>query len=347
MPESKSDTLFDGPPPWSAVSDKAIDESARRKRVEPRLIRILPQPLHPRDALAMSILPGFVLVLMAVGLVALDQPHANSTAPSKIETAAWWLGGAGAVLAVVIGIPATLLSRYRQRFLDHCRRQQQAGEFQGEVLTQRRGAPRWNSPEEQMRELAVEYITGRHPRAWIVCLGAVDVPPPDDMPFEPEILPAARLFWDLSAIAAACLVVGLAMVWATPLSGSIALPLGQHPIVPLIALVFAGPVLVRWFWLAFVRPRYLRLAPGVIQILEYKWGRGRPSVRGFPIEGGTLVVLTNQLWGDLTLSIMRDERSFSFPLPAGGRGAAMRALVWRALTCRAMTPPLSDEGLVG
>ncbi len=334
-------------PPLPAISSEIDPPELPRQRVEPRLIRILPQPAQPNEVFAMSILPGFVLVLMGIALVFLDQPHAGTTGPSKITTAAWYMGIAGFVLATVIGIPFFLLNRRKAEFVAKCRQQQQSGSFRGEVLVRKqRGAP-FRTAEEQVREIGLEYVTGRHPRAWIVCVGAVDVPEIDPNPFEPEVIPASRYLWDLGALVTAVGMVVIFILWMTPLSNTLGLPVGQQPAILLLLAVIGGPLLLRWFWLTFVRPQYLRLAPGIIQVLTYKWGRGTPQIKSFPIEGGTLVVLTNQLKSDLTLSVMRDGAMQSIPVTGFRDSARTRALVWRVLLSRVPTPPLSEEGLVG
>lgn len=334
-------------PPLPAISSEFDPPELPRQRVEPRLIRILPQPSQPNEVFAMSILPGFVLVLMGVALVFLDQPHAGTTGPSKITTAAWYMGIAGLILATVIGIPFFLLNETKAKFVAHCREQQQSGTFRGEVLARKQRSGPFRTNEEQVREIGLEYVTGRHPRAWILCVGAVEVPEIDPNPFEPEIIPASRYLWDLGAMVTAAAMVVLLVLWMTPLSSTLGLPFGQQPAILLLLAVIGGPLLIRWFWLTFVRPRYLRLAPGMIQVLTYKWGRGRPQINSFPIEGGTLVVLTNQLKSDLTLSVMRDGLTQSIPVAGFRDSARTRSLIWRVLLTRVPTPPLSEEGLVG
>ncbi|MBI5863556.1 MAG: hypothetical protein HZB38_03400 [Planctomycetes bacterium] len=316
-----------------------------RARVEPKLIRIPPRLTHPRDILAISVLPGFAMILMAVALVVLDQPHAGSTAPSKIVTAAWWLGGFGAVLAGVIGTLAWTLNARRAAFFARCR--DAAAEFgEGAAFARKWSEGGKRSPEEQLRIIATEYLTGRHPRAWIVCTGMVDVPPIENVSFEPIVISPSRLFWTYGAIASAAIMGLLAVMWLLPAFQSAPAYL-DHPALLLLAVVIGGPIVFRWLWGAVIRPRYVRIAPGVFQILEYRWRRGAPRVTSIPIEAGTLVVVTNQLWSDLSISLMRDERIEAFPLSGIRNAAEIREIVWRALLTTVPTPPLSDADLVG
>lgn len=321
--------------------------AARPSRPEPRLIRIAPRLTHPRDILAMAILPGFAMILMAVALVMLDQPHAGSTGPSKIESAAWWLGGAGALLAVLIGGMAWSLNERRRRYLERCRRAQEASESGAEVFTRKWNDRGKRTPEELLREIVIEYVTGRHPRAWVVCTGMVDVPPSDPMPFEPEIILPSRLIWTYAAITTLIIAGLLFILWLIPLVHTLPTIYTEHPILIFFVLLIAGPLLFRWIWITVIRPTYIRIAPGMIQVIEYRWRKGRPTIRSYPIDGGTLVLFTNQLWSDLSLSLLRAGKTESFALSGIRNAAAVQSLVWRALLSPAPTPPLSDEALVG
>lgn len=324
------------------------DSAPRRlSRPAPKLIRIPPRLSHPRDLMAMSVLPGFAMILMAVALVLLDQPHVGSTGPSKIVTAAWWLGGAGVLLATLIGGLAWSLNRRRARYLKDCRREQETSESGGEVFSRKHGGRGRRSPEEQLRDIVIEYVTGRHPRAWIVCTGMVRMPAPDPMPFEPEIIFPGRLIWTYGAIASVVIAGLLFLLWLAPVVQPLPTIYSEHPLLLIFVLLIAGPVVFRWFWITVIRPTYIRIAPGMIQVIEYRWRKRRPTIRSFPIDGGTLAVFTNQLWSDLSLSLRRDGVTESFALSGIRNAAAVQALVWRALLSPAATPPLSDEALVG
>jgi hypothetical protein len=339
----------DLPPPAALDALEPPLDSAlpRPSRPQPRLIRIPPRLTHPRDILAMAVLPGFVMILMAVSLVLLDQPHAGSAAPSKIVYAAWWLGGAGALLGALIGGLAWSLNERRHGFLERCRSVQEASESGAEVFTRKWGGRGKRTPDELLREIVVEYVTGRHPRAWIVCTGMVDVPPPDPMPFEPEIILPSRLIWTYAAIVTLVIAGLLFLVWLAPMVHALPTIYSEHPMLIFFVLLFAGPLVFRWFWITVIRPTYIRIAPGMIQVIEYRWRRGKPTIRSYPIDGGTLVLFTNQLWSDLSLSLLRAGKTESFALSGIRNAKAVQALVWRALLSPAPTPPLSDDTLVG
>lgn len=336
------------PAPVDASASPLADTTAPRAgRPEPRLIRIAPRLTHPRDILAMSVLPGFAMILMAVALVVLDQPHAGNNKPSKIETAAWWLGGIGAFLALLIGGLAWSLNRVRQRFLERCRREQESSETGAEVFTRKWSGQGRHTPEALLRDVVVEYVTGRHPRSWIVCIGMVDVPAPDPMPFEPEIIFPGRLIWTYASIGVLAIAGFLLLFWLLPLFYATPTISSEHALLIVFVFLIAGPVLCRWLWITAIRPTYIRIAPGMIQVIEYRWRKERPTIRSYPIDGGTLVVVTNQLWSDLSLALMRDGNTESFALSGIRNARAVQALVWRALLSRAATPPLSNEALVG
>lgn len=104
------------------------------------------------------------------------------------------------------------------------------------------------------------------------------------------------------------------------------------------------PVAAAWFWSCGLRPRYLRFAPGRLQVLKYTyWGR-TPEIADYPAAPGMLCVVY-QRWGAVRLALgygtRRDE------LLVSGRGRDFLPRLWQALLSTAPTPPLSTEGLVG
>jgi hypothetical protein len=167
------------------------------------------------------------------------------------------------------------------------------------------------------------------------------------MPFEPEIILPSRMIWTYAAIGTLVIAGLLLLFWLAPVVYAPPTIYSEHGLLILFVALIAGPVLFRWFWITVIRPTYIRVAPGVIQVIEYRWRRGRPTIRSYPITGGTLAVITNQLWTDLSLSLLRGDNSDSFALSGIRNARAVQALVWRALLSRAATPPLSDEALVG
>lgn len=124
-------------------------------------------------------------------------------------------------------------------------------------------------------------------------------------------------------------------------------------------LVFA--VLIR-AWAMIARPKYLRLAPGMIQILTYKLRRQEPSVRSYPIDTGTQIVLCHErAWGDAgpprfslhihyfqsSLLLCRAGQLDYVPLRGIKQMDDFLEYFWKAVLSTAPTPPLSEKELVG
>jgi hypothetical protein len=101
-----------------------------------------------------------------------------------------------------------------------------------------------------------------------------------------------------------------------------------------------------WLWRAGVRPRYLRIAPGILQILQYGPRGGQPDVRSYPMIPGT-TVFVSKARGKLTVDFFRGPMRDTIPLSGLRKADEYLERMLRGLLSAAPTPPLSDEELVG
>lgn len=181
-------------------------------------------------------------------------------------------------------------------------------------------------------------------RATIVCMGCVDVPELGDFRFEPEVFShfGVTRGWVIATQVAALLVcmffgTGLAFLITSFWNAGVAIVL-----ITAVVLAVVGYPLV---W-KFVSPAYVRLAPGIVQVLNYGlWGR-KPVVRNFPIDAHTTVIVRQRPF-DTLLVLSRGDAKHRLVLDGPLRPARLRERLWQALLSTAPTPPLSDEELVG
>ncbi|MBU0641541.1 MAG: hypothetical protein KKB50_22000 [Planctomycetes bacterium] len=188
------------------------------------------------------------------------------------------------------------------------------------------------------------------PAARIVCLGVVDVPKVGERQFEPLIItPSQRVHW-----AGGLLKVFLALLvwWLVERSQLFTTPILPTPNAGLVFLVLAGVLAtVFWAWQCLVRPTYVRLAPGMVQLLEYRYRRTEPIVRSYPIDSGTTVIVRGDAAGLLgrriSVSLRCGQHQDRFHQPVTDETRELERHIWYALLSTAPTPPLSDEHLVG
>jgi hypothetical protein len=185
------------------------------------------------------------------------------------------------------------------------------------------------------------------PAARLVCLGAVEMPEVGDYRFEPVIITPTRFLgrrlWFVP-LALLILAMWLASVFhLIPLKSSI--NLGSFSYFLVMGFGMAGA----WIWRTTIRPTYIRLAPGVVQIVEFFWGKRKPNIRSFPMQPGT-VVIVHQAAGarrPTAIWLSRDGRTEQIPLAQMQRSGEAADQLWRAVLSSAPTPPLSEEELLG
>jgi hypothetical protein len=112
-------------------------------------------------------------------------------------------------------------------------------------------------------------------------------------------------------------------------------------------LLWGGPAFIWWVWRSMVRPQYIRLAPGIIQVMEYPWwGVGNPTIRSYPMTCGTLAVILPMMEGaSITLVRGIDCDYLNFHSAKNKDELFSKALF--AMMSTAPTPPLSEVELVG
>jgi hypothetical protein len=204
-------------------------------------------------------------------------------------------------------------------------------------------------PKTDAIRAALRGVPGSNPQpARVVCLGMIDVPRIDDVFFEPEIITPTRAIGShLWFIPAAVVVLAL---WFLQLMGVIpgrAINIGSFGYI-LAMGVSAGAMCI---WRSAIRPTYIRMAPGIVQILEYHHSRGKPKIRSYPLDGDTLAIVrgptTSPKPGHLTLTLVRDAQEDTLELGRMRKRDALIERTWRAMLSTARTPPLSDEALIG
>lgn len=184
--------------------------------------------------------------------------------------------------------------------------------------------------------------SGADQHAWLVCIGNVPIPTGNDQRFPPVVIPVATLTRSNAIGLAACgILAAVCGILAT--DATLILPKGRTLFAAFAAYLALLPAL--FFVRSVLWPRYLRLAPGMLQILKYRPGRGKPEVRNYPISVGTLVFL--RVWSDSTLDLVSGPRRDRFPLPGGATGQALLGQIATAVLSTAPTPELSDTDLMG
>ncbi|GIK17610.1 MAG: hypothetical protein BroJett003_25740 [Planctomycetota bacterium] len=127
--------------------------------------------------------------------------------------------------------------------------------------------------------------------ARVILLGHFDVPQVGEKYFEPEVIPATRLLGR--------------RLYAVPVFGAIVLLmlLQCSRVIPVIlpmrniggfayVLMMGGAVTAAWLWRGMIRPTYLRVSPGLVEFLSYRWfWHNRAEIRSYPLTTGTSVIV--------------------------------------------------------
>jgi hypothetical protein len=185
-------------------------------------------------------------------------------------------------------------------------------------------------------------------RAQVLCLGTFDVSEVGEEFFEPEIIaPTRYIGWKLMFVPFAALVIA---IWFLQVIDVIHLRRTPLPHYGYIVMMGVGAG-IAWFRRAVLQPTYIRMAPGVIQILEYRFRKGKPTIRSYPMDHETTAILrgraTEKKPCDFRVTLLRGQQQDSIDV-ARMRGREIAAQrIWQALLSTAPTPPLSNENLVG
>ena len=314
--------------------------SATPSRLPPHVVRVSPPPVLVVSAglilFAILSVVGAGLLLVCMGLLT-----AGLAAP---------VGLGLLVLAAALGVwQARRVRRARERHRAWIEQLRAEGVDPLAIEL----AERWRDTAGISFETALN-VLARHPptepaRSHVVCFGNLKVPEVGELFFEPEIITPTRYFgWRLVVIPVACVIIALWLLQR----------LGVISILPPIRLGSLGYVLGMavavgggWLWRAAIRPTYIRLAPGIIQIVQYRYGRSRPTIRSYPLDGRT----TAFVWGSARgknrvaqrLNLVRGDACEKIDLAHLPKDDPARERVWHALLSSAPIPRLSDEELVG
>lgn len=185
-------------------------------------------------------------------------------------------------------------------------------------------------------------------RATIVGLGLVEVPAAGEVHFEPEIITPTTFIG--RKIIFAWIALAILFYFLLQILGVIPIFVRNFGAFTYVVVVGIG-VAYSWTRRTLVRPTYVRLAPGMIQILEFRFRGGKPTIREYPMTRGTLAVVrmtldqTNPSLVSLKLSRggYRDE----LPINQMSDRVRLTELTWTALLSTAPTPPLPDDALAG
>jgi hypothetical protein len=195
-----------------------------------------------------------------------------------------------------------------------------------------------------------ETIFAQAPRSeagTILCVGPVEVPDMLDLPFEPFVITPTQYLW--RRLGGVALSVAFGSVWL--LSWMRLMPVWLRPsLLSLSWIFFSGlSIGIIWLWRTMVRPRYIRLAPGIVQILEYSlFDRHRATRNYEPCQGTTVLVQQLGRAEEPTRLVFRcGKREDVFELAQMRDRPAVTEAFWRAILSTAPRPPLSDDELIG
>jgi hypothetical protein len=322
------------------TADQHTAESGARP--PPRVIRVA-RPEGLTTSPTSVLIFGFIF--LGCGCIALCLGAALQT---------WAVGIGAAVVLASVGVLAWWPGHRRRR---EKQRQEYLAKLRGrgedpvavEIAARWEGGGKGVSDEDTKTVLA-QVATAEPPRAHIVCLGEIDVPEVGDLFFEPEIItPTRYIGYRLVFIPVAAALITLWLLQRTGVIPGRVISVGGFGYV-LAMGIGAG---VAWVWRGAIRPTYVRMAPGVVQIMEYRSRKAKPIIRSYPMDGPTLVILRGKATGEnrkkhnLKLTLWRGEQSDKIELSRIRKREDVIEKTWQALLSTAPTPPLSDEELVG
>lgn len=299
----------------------------------------------PGGPAPLYVLAGFAVVSLLVGIFALALHGRGVGAMFLI------VGLVLTIITVAVGISTRRLRAHfeRTKVLIATRPQTpRITEFANSIDPHRR-----SQFERLARKFGREFTSGEAGPACVVCVGALDPPAPGPYLFEPQIISPTQYLgrgWILVMVAGG--LVGLALLQRlNVVPGLNRVPLGWlrgQTYIFAMAIFF----LVRWVWRAVLRPTYIRVAPGMVQLLRYRFAGQEPEITNFPIEAGTLAVALGAMGRRdetvlTSVVLVRGDQSMLIPLSQMGADADTRQKVWEAIMSTAPIPPLSETGLSG
>ncbi len=180
------------------------------------------------------------------------------------------------------------------------------------------------------------------PAARVVCLGLVDVPKVNDYRCEPEVISPL-------GVVSRGLVPFLLFFGAVFCIGE----LGRMGLIPIAwTLRRSTPFVVlaltwgAWALKVFLQPTYVRVAPGVVEFLKFRLRGGRPTIRRYPMEAGTSVIITDKRSGHV-LDLRRGRQHDRISLRDMRHAEVVLDRLLRAILSTAPIPTMSEEELIG
>ncbi|MCG3129803.1 MAG: hypothetical protein FLDDKLPJ_00538 [Phycisphaerae bacterium] len=230
---------------------------------------------------------------------------------------------------------------------------------------------------KQVRNMLAALAAGAEvdpPGARVILLGHIDAPQVGEKYFEPEVIPATRLLGK--------------RLYVVPVFGAFLLLmlLQWSRVIPVIlplrniggfayVLMMGGAVTAAWTWRGMIRPTYLRVSPGLVEFLSYRWfWHDRAEIRSYPLTTGTNVIVMHPptfiwstRWGRprpdrreayedtmrakqpnaLTLFFERDGREDRLDVALVFQTDPFRDLLWSSLLSSAPIRMPSRDDLVG
>jgi hypothetical protein len=160
-----------------------------------------------------------------------------------------------------------------------------------------------------------EITAGLGPAARIFCAGPVCIPEVGDFRFEPEIITPTRFVWRRLIFAPFAAII--LVFWLAQTTRLIRLPVRVHLLGGFGYILAMGAIgSIMWAWRTTVRPSYVRLAPGMVQVLEYRLRNSKPTIRSYPMLPGTLVVVRQDIKGrrPLSVQLLRGDQADILPV---------------------------------
>lgn len=201
------------------------------------------------------------------------------------------------------------------------------------------------SLEERARAACAEMPPACSEHAHVFVGHGVDVP--DRLPslFEPMILTTTQRLWSERYVL--WVVLGL----LTLLAIGRAFPLLPLPLRNIEWVAVLGVLLiVGWGLATLLLPKYIRIAPGVVQVMTYRPGRSKPKIRSYPIDAAARIIIEYTSgppsYGFRAI-LRRGEHRDVLRIAGARRPDEVARHFWSAVLSTAPTPPLSDEELVG
>ncbi|MBU0617064.1 MAG: hypothetical protein KKI02_05055 [Planctomycetes bacterium] len=324
-------------------TDSLHHQPPRVTRVPPEIIFVPPPagPALPRKRIA-GILIWTALVCVATLIVV------PAVGGMSFRVLAVMLGSLFAILIALLALISwrvnTKLRTLRRAFLEQ--RPGADADPRAAALSKT-----WKVPDRLPKlddvRAALKETESEPPRARIVCFGQADVPDVGELHFEPEIITPTGAVWrQLIWLVIACVLIALLLLEYLHLLPSWVPGLRRFAGGLAYFLIAGFIALAVWVWRGMIRPTYIRMAPGVIQVLNYGYSKSKPTIRSYPMQPGTLAIFT-RIRKHLILTLARGENKDMLLFSRMHHPEQRIERAWRAMLSTAPTPPLSNEELVG